>query len=516
MSDPSKNFAKCIVSGTYSSAATAITLQAGEGAKLPAPATDGAFNLVWWNYTDYPDPSGDPNKEIVRCTARTTDALTVTRAQESTSASTKNTAGKVYMMALSFTKKMYDEIVQGEVYIADTAANDTYLVAPTPPWTAYVTGQRVTFKAVTANTGAATLNVNSLGAKSIVKDVSTALDTGDILAGQFVNVIYDGTNFVIQSQRAGMVDIVNAQTVTGAKTLTGNTIAKLFAPQGFLINGKIVPSVASSDLTVAIKTLAGTDPSASDPVYCRIGDTVRAITSALSVTKNDATNWFNAGSSELATKEIDYFVYLGYNATDGVVVGFARIPGATSYGEFSATTTNEKYCAISTITTAASTDYYENIGRFAATLSAGAGYTWSVPAFTAINLIQRPIFESRKLSWAPTVTCSGSMTFASATQSEYIYRISGIGGGNRISLYIGSTFTTGGTASNEIYYTIPWTADDASDQYACQGGYAHDSANVAAWGGFNTATKTYNRKYDSSNWGLGAGRGVTAFFDFFI
>jgi hypothetical protein len=158
-----------------------------------------------------------------------------------------------------------------------------------------------------------------------------------------------------------------------ASTIRGGTVnSALLAPQGFLINGKIVPSVASNNLTVAIKGIDGNDPSATNPVYCRIGDTVRSITAALSVTKNAATNWFNAGASETATKEIDYFVYLGYNATDGVVVGFARIPNSSGYGEFSATSTNERYCAISTITNAAAGDYYEVIGRFAATLSAGA------------------------------------------------------------------------------------------------------------------------------------------------
>ena len=50
----------------------------------------------------------------------------------------------------------------------------------------------------------------------------------------------------------------------------------LYAPQGFLINGKIVVTDAAG-ITVAIKTLAGTDPSATDPVYIRIGDTVRTI-----------------------------------------------------------------------------------------------------------------------------------------------------------------------------------------------------------------------------------------------
>jgi len=172
-------------------------------------------------------------------------------------------------------------------------------------------------------------------------------------------------------------------------------------PQGHLINGKIAVTDAAG-ITVAIKTLAGNDPSETDPVFVRIGDTVHMLTAALSVSKADGTNWCNAGSAELATQEVDYFVYLGYNATDGVVIGFSRYPGAKSYDDFSATSTNEKYCAISTITTAAATDYYEVIGRFAATLSAGAGYTWSVPTYTAKNLIQRPIYETRVLTWLPT------------------------------------------------------------------------------------------------------------------
>lgn len=201
----------------------------------------------------------------------------------------------------------------------------------------------------------------------------------------------------------------------------GSGLLPIPAPQGFLINGKIsVTDVAG--ITVAIKTLAGTDPSSTDPVYVRIGDTVRTISSALSVSKADGTNWMNAGSSELATKEIDYFVYLGYNATDGVVIGFSRIPSANQYSDFSVTTTNEKYCAISTITTAASTDYYEVIGRFAATLSAGAGYTWSVPAYTAANLIQRPIYETRWLTWQPTYSGFSS----NPTSGIYRYKLSGM------------------------------------------------------------------------------------------
>jgi hypothetical protein len=198
-------------------------------------------------------------------------------------------------------------------------------------------------------------------------------------------------------------------------------------PEGSLLNGKIVVTVTSNNITLALKGADGNDPSASNPVYCKIGGVIRSVTAALSVTKNAATNWCNAGSAELATKEIDYFAYLGYNATDGVVLGFSRIPYACQYSDFSTTTTNEKYCAISTITNAAATDYYNVIGRFAATLSAGAGYTWSVPTFTAINLIQRPIYETRWLAIARTfdVTTIDNGSGGQPTTVESRYKISG-------------------------------------------------------------------------------------------
>jgi hypothetical protein len=182
------------------------------------------------------------------------------------------------------------------------------------------------------------------------------------------------------------------------------SVGTINGPAGFLVNGRIVPSVASNNLTVAIKTLAGNDPSPGEPVWCRIGNQLVIITSSLSVTRNAGTNWFNSGSSELATQEIDYFVYLGFNATDGVTIGFARIPYARQYGGFNTTSTNERYAAISTITNAASTDPYEVVGRFAATLSAGPSYTWSIPSYTSVNLIQRPIYSTRDLNYSPVYT----------------------------------------------------------------------------------------------------------------
>lgn len=209
--------------------------------------------------------------------------------------------------------------------------------------------------------------------------------------------------------------------VTGATGATGQAnFSRIGGAQGEMNNGQLSVTVSANDITVALKTLAGADPSTSDTVFIRIGNTLRWVTSALSVTKNDGTNWFNAGATHLATSEIDYFAYFGYNATDGVVIGFARIIGY-QYSDFSTTTTNEKYCAISTITTAASTDYYQVVGRFAATLSATASFNWSVPTYTAINLINYPIYETRWLS--PIVSTSTLTGWSALTSSVFRYKV---------------------------------------------------------------------------------------------
>lgn len=88
-------------------------------------------------------------------------------------------------------------------YAVDSVGTDSYAIAPSPAISAYVAGQVFTFKAGTANTGTATLNVNALGAKTIKKSVSTDLITGDILVGQVVMVEYDGTNLQLISPVAG-------------------------------------------------------------------------------------------------------------------------------------------------------------------------------------------------------------------------------------------------------------------------------------------------------------------------
>jgi len=108
--DSRKNFAITSATTGYSAGATSVVITTGDGAKFPQPSTDGEFNLVWWDSTTYANPADDPNVEIVRCTARTSDTLTITRAQEGTSATAKNTAGHTYKLQLGPTAKMITDI----------------------------------------------------------------------------------------------------------------------------------------------------------------------------------------------------------------------------------------------------------------------------------------------------------------------------------------------------------------------------------------------------------------------
>jgi hypothetical protein len=85
-----------------------------------------------------------------------------------------------------------------EVYAATATGNDTYVVTLSPVPTSLVNGMEIRVKVDVGNTGAATLNVNSLGALSIVTGVSTALATGDIVANQVCVLVYNSTGTVWQ------------------------------------------------------------------------------------------------------------------------------------------------------------------------------------------------------------------------------------------------------------------------------------------------------------------------------
>jgi hypothetical protein len=100
----------------------------------------------------------------------------------------------------------WDQVIKAATIrkdLATASGTDTYAVTLAPVPTAYALGQRLLVLFTNANTGAATINVNSLGAKAITKNGTTALAAGDIPAGAIKLIQYDGTRFQIIGDGSG-------------------------------------------------------------------------------------------------------------------------------------------------------------------------------------------------------------------------------------------------------------------------------------------------------------------------
>jgi hypothetical protein len=116
---------------------------------------------------------------------------------------------------------------QSEVINTGTpgGAGNNYTLTNSPAMTAataYRIGTTFTFKSTLANTDTATLNVDGLGARTIKKFGGTSdLAGGDIVVGQMVTVVYDGTNFqVISALTSTIANGVQTYTVAGSGNWT--------------------------------------------------------------------------------------------------------------------------------------------------------------------------------------------------------------------------------------------------------------------------------------------------------
>jgi hypothetical protein len=153
-------------------------------------------------------------------------------------------------------QETYQALQSGKgVYAADAVGTDSYAITLSPVPTAYTTGMRVFMNAGTANTGACTLNVNALGVKAIKKEVSVDLQTGDILANQIIELVYDGTNF----QLVGAIPVaINALTVSKARVFayTTNTLGASASEQKITFTSEITDAQSNwaSDTFTAPRT----------------------------------------------------------------------------------------------------------------------------------------------------------------------------------------------------------------------------------------------------------------------
>jgi hypothetical protein len=103
-------------------------------------------------------------------------------------------------------------------YAATTGSANTYKVSLDPAPTAYVEGMAVAIKINVQNTGASTININGLGAKSIKKANGNNVSAGNLKAGSIYSMRYNGTNFILQGSDS-------AGDATPADVLSGKTFS---------------------------------------------------------------------------------------------------------------------------------------------------------------------------------------------------------------------------------------------------------------------------------------------------
>jgi len=122
---------------------------------------------------------------------------------------------------------------------------------------AYYDGLVIAFEAGATNTGAVTINVDSVGVKSLKKNVTDAMDAGDIVNGQKVIAIYDGTNFQIVS---AYIDITQSTLAENWATKTDGIVASSdYSSKAYAIGGTGVTDTAGKGAAKEWATAAEDD-----------------------------------------------------------------------------------------------------------------------------------------------------------------------------------------------------------------------------------------------------------------
>ena len=171
----------------------------------------------------------------------------------------------------------------------------TAITLAVPNWDTNKAGVPVRFLPSADSTGATTINVNGVGAIALNKPANTglaAIAAGDLRSGQYAEVVYDGTRFVLTNQLGQSVI---------ASSLSSSALG--FTPP---VNLQLSAAVATNNLTISLLTAAGAAPTATTPVNIVFRDATIAngdpvlvsVTGALTFTIN-STNTMGCVSAQM-------------------------------------------------------------------------------------------------------------------------------------------------------------------------------------------------------------------------
>lgn len=143
-------------------------------------------------------------------------------------------------------------------YLLDTGTANVYAVAfATGIVPTYTAGLPVQMLVLHSNSGASTLNVNSLGAKNILRPTGVALSANDLVAGAVANLMYDGTQF----------QLLNPGAAAAISYLTGmTTIASAATPDIFA--NTVAATVQYTGTVTCTGFVAAPEAGAQRKLYC--------------------------------------------------------------------------------------------------------------------------------------------------------------------------------------------------------------------------------------------------------
>ena len=151
------------------------------------------------------------------------------------------------------------QFIQNNItYGVDSGSVNAYEVTMPKPFFILVVGFRVAFKALITNTGASTLNIYNasaalIGAVTIKATDGNNVIAGDIVGGNIVDFVYDGTNFQLMSPRGSLVAATAASAVDAAASAAAALVSENNA------SGSAISSAADVVTTNADVVLTNAD-----------------------------------------------------------------------------------------------------------------------------------------------------------------------------------------------------------------------------------------------------------------
>ena len=243
----------------------------------------------------------------------------------------------------------YGQLQIGATTIATVTGTDTLTGTLTPALAAYATGNKFSFIAVATNTGAATININSLGAKSITKSGSTALVAGDIVNGQIYLIEYDGTRFQLLNPSAtsssvssisfGGTGLTPSTATSGAVSVAGTLAIGNGGTGATTLAGANIPVVNVANTFTGTQTFNGSS-STFATVLLNAAETTTVSATAATVTINYYINsqsvlYYTSNASANWTLNVAFSSGTSLNTAlatgQTVTIAFLVTQGSTAY-----------------------------------------------------------------------------------------------------------------------------------------------------------------------------------------